>query len=128
MKFSVYKLLHFIFVAFLVLLILASCGRKENKVPQGVIPPEQMSEIILALSLVDGAQNVSFSAGNAQVFESDVFYRAVLNKHQITKDSLMQSLDWYAQNVKLLMTVYERAIQKLDSLRTSQSIDDQLNP
>ncbi|MFN4124054.1 MAG: DUF4296 domain-containing protein [Flavobacteriales bacterium] len=118
----------FVLLSFVLLGMLSSCGNKGSKVPNDVIPPEQMSEIILEFSLVDGAQNVSFSAGNAQVFESDVFYRAVLHKHQITKDSLMQSIDWYAQNIKLLMTVYERSIQKLDSLRTSQSLDDQLNP
>lgn len=107
---------------------LLSCNKKEKSVPPGVIPPEQLSEILLELSLVDGAQNVSFSAGYAQTFESDVFYRAVLQKHQITKDSLMQSMDWYAQNVKMLMAVYERSIQKLDSMRTVQSVDEDINP
>jgi hypothetical protein len=98
-----------------------ACKKGEVSVPDEIIPPEQMAEILLELSIVDGAQNVSFSSGSSIDFKQWVFYNEVLKKHDITKDSLMRSMEWYADNVKVLMKVFDKAVFKLDSLRNDLS-------
>jgi hypothetical protein len=111
----------FIFLLSGFLFTFLACKRGAVSVPDEIIPPEQMSEILLELSIVDGAQNVSFSSGSSNDFKQWLFYNEVLKKHDITKDSLMRSMEWYADNVKILMKVFDKAVFKLDSLRNDLS-------
>ena len=98
-------------------LLLSSCGKKEVEVPEGIINPETMTSIIVDLSIADGGQNVSYSAGNSRRYDIWVFYQAVLERHGVTQEQFMQSLDWYADHIKLINEVYDNALTEINLKR-----------
>jgi hypothetical protein len=98
-------------------LLLSSCGKKEVEVPEGIIKPETMTSIIVDLSIADGGQNVSYSAGNSRRYDIWVFYQAVLERHGVTQEQFMQSLDWYADHIKLINEVYDNALTEINLKR-----------
>jgi hypothetical protein len=98
-------------------LLLSSCGKKEVEVPEGIIKPETMTSIIVDLSIADGGQNVSYSAGNSRRYDIWVFYQAALERHDVTQEQFMQSLDWYADHIKLINQVYDNALTEINLKR-----------
>ena len=106
--------------------VLISCGKKEVEVPEGIIKPETMTSIIVDLAIADAGQNVSYSAGNSRRYDIWVFYQAAMEKYDVTQSQFMESLDWYADHIKLLNKVYDDALIEINLKREKLNTENDI--
>jgi hypothetical protein len=93
---------------FLVLFVL-SCSSK-NAVPDGILPDSTMRNILLDISVVDAAHNLSLSSQTYPRFKPELFYEEIMKKHHTTRDEFVESLGFYSQETKRIQKIYEQAM------------------
>ena len=94
-------------------LVLFSCGRKSEELPEGILNDSLMTELIIDFSVVDAAYAVSLTNPMSPRFRKELFYEQVVKKHGTTREQFVQSLEYYAQNTKQLQRIYEEALKEL---------------
>ncbi|MCD7972062.1 MAG: DUF4296 domain-containing protein [Candidatus Azobacteroides sp.] len=98
-----------VYILFLVILFsVVSC----RKTPPWVIPQENMEEILVDVHIADVLIQEDYRTFNT-VEKKEALYRAVLDKHGITKQELDTSLYWYGRNSELYIKMYEKVNKKL---------------
>jgi len=107
-------------ITFCFILLNFQCKNKKQNIPSDIIAPDVLSSIIVELTLIDGAQNVGFTAGNSTLIEPYYFYGKTMEKYGVSKDQLMKSLAYYADHIKLLNEIYDMALKEV-SLRREKS-------
>lgn len=84
-------------------------------VPPGIIPVEQMIEVMTDLELSDAASKLDILPENYK-FRRDRIYLDVLGAHQTDTASFHKSLRFYTANPELLLKVYEGVEQKIAAI------------
>ncbi len=100
-------------VLFASVLYLLSACQSDNVVPEGILPDSTMKSVLVELSIVDAAYNVSMTNMNAPKFKSELFYEQVMKQHGTTRAQFIRSMDFYAQHTKRLQKIYEDALVDL---------------
>lgn len=94
----------------LIFLVLgASCTRK---VPDDVVPQEQMKALLLDMHLADG-QLTSMLIDSARVYR-DAYYDAIFDRYGIDSTEFKHSLDFYSTRPQLMKEIYLGIEQQLD--------------
>ncbi|MCM1452391.1 MAG: DUF4296 domain-containing protein [Clostridium sp.] len=95
-------------------LILASsiavCGC--SRVPKGIIPPEEMSELLADVHTAEAVATVSPRDHNNDSSKLALKI-AVFERHGVTSEQFDSSLVWYAHNIGKYIEVYDDAIEIL---------------
>ena len=103
------------------LLLLAACSGGEDNVtiPSGVIPPDTMRPLLVDFYLTEAAIQVKVEQqGDVRQFIVDS-YTMVFDKHHITKQRYMESLEFYSNHPQLYREMYEKVIEDLSKEQTS---------
>lgn len=105
-----------------ILILILLCGMTFScrKTPDGVIPPDEMSDLLADLHKGDAV--VELRSG---VYVEDSLKKAlkqsILAKHGVTQADLDSSMMWYGHNLPLYVEVYDNAIAKLeDEMKETQ--------
>jgi hypothetical protein len=103
---------------FIASICLASCS-SDPVIPEGIIPDTTMSHILVQVTLIDAAYNVSLTDPNSIRFKPELFYETCLKKYGFTRIDFINSMDWYSQNTKLLLRVYDQALIELSEKQSA---------
>lgn len=102
------KIRHIIFSA--IALIITAC----TGVPSGVIPPEDMAQLIADFHVGEAVVDM-----NRQEFDTDslrqLYKQSVFAAHGYTSEQVDSSLAWYGRNTLKYIDVYDRALEILDN-------------
>ncbi len=84
-----------------------------KSVPDGIIPPSTMSEVMADIHL---GEAVVESEGSTYLTDSSkqALKQAILARHGVTTEQFDTSLYWYGQNIKLFMEVNDKTIEILN--------------
>lgn len=86
-----------------------SCN-SDSKVPSGILPDSTMRSILIDISIVDAAYNVSATSPQSPKFKAELFYEQVMKEHHTSREEFNRSMAYYAQHTKQLQKIYEDAL------------------
>ncbi|MGC4056747.1 MAG: DUF4296 domain-containing protein [Chitinophagaceae bacterium] len=102
-----------------VLNVFSSCQR-EDKPP---IPREQMAQILIDIHLAEAyagiltKDSVHAAVKVKNIDSLAVYYKEILQKHQVKADSFDSAFKWYRYHPALMDSLYERVVAHFDSLQ-----------
>lgn len=100
----------------LVILFLGnSCG---EKIPEGVVPQQEMSALLLDIHLADG-QLASMPIDSARIYR-DAYYHAIFNRYGIDSTAFEQSVTFYSTRPYLMNDLYISIERKLEALNMAE--------
>ena len=109
------KLIRHITVCFVLLLLVASCGSREDK----VIPRGRLAEIYAEMLLVD--QWITTNPGNRYVADTSLVYEPILERYGYTSADYRKSVDVYMDDperfARILRETGEILNRRLDDLK-----------
>src|SRR3546814_395920 len=98
-----------------ILIFSGACGRK---VPEGVVPQEQMGALLLDMHLADG-QLASMLADSARVYR-DAYYDAIFSRYAIDSTTFEHSIEFYSTRPELLKALYVGIEKQLEAYNTAE--------
>ncbi len=102
------------FIIFCLAVTLVSCRKSKNTMPEGIVKPDRMVEVLADIHLAE-----------AWVFEQkmlpekarkwlDFYYDVVFRIHHVTREEFTASLDFYRQHPETLDKIYEEVVTRLN--------------
>lgn len=116
------KLTTFLPVLFLAAL-LAACRNKKPDIGGG-IPPKQMQQILLDISLAETYSAMAKDSVHKVGKNMDslaAFYKDIFNHYHISQDKFMTSLSWYKAHPDQLDTLYSNMITVITKMQEAQN-------
>ena len=123
------------FLPLLFLLMLTACGKKE-KIPAGILPVPQMTNVLWDLMLADEMVAMQYPVDTANVrFDTSlVLYSQVAKAHNTTQKQFQQSLQFYKKRPDLMQVIIDSltartvipAVTNKDSVTKDSSRADSL--
>lgn len=105
-KFKIYLISFF--------LLFVSCNNKtENQTKEGIIPKDEMVEIIVDLHLADATINIKHFNKRSNSKKIVKYYASVLKKYGYTRLNFDESIKYYSIEPEKLDKIYDRVIQEL---------------
>jgi hypothetical protein len=108
-------------VLFLVFILLLSCGNKKTVAPPNyskILDHSQMTNVLVDLYLVE-AILINNMQENSNLKESTTnYYSYLFKKHQINRQQLFNSMEYYCFNTKELSQIYNNVINRLAAMQT----------
>jgi hypothetical protein len=102
---------------FLLSLVVFSCtATGDNKPPNDLIPPDQMSEVMTDIILM---KNIKREASYIQDKEDLLVAEYLYEKHGIDSAQLASSQSYYAKNPKKYVPIFKKIQLELDRLNDS---------
>ncbi len=102
-------------IALTILIFTGACGRK---VPEGVLPQQQMGALLLDMHLADG-QLASMLADSARIYR-DAYYEAIFDRYVIDSTAFKQSIEFYSSRPKLMKKLYMNIEKQLEVYNTAE--------
>ncbi|NSW45753.1 MAG: DUF4296 domain-containing protein [Bacteroidales bacterium] len=106
-------------------MVLLSCNRSSSKITTDVISKDSMVSIIADLHLADAILLNTNVQSKISDISSNRLYKTVLDKYNITRERFNRSINFYAENPRLLDSLYDKVIERL-SLIESMGYSDTL--
>jgi hypothetical protein len=102
------------YLIILCLVLNVSCSQnKGEKIPEGIIPFDTMSNIMLDVQLMESHLN-SERMYDPYIADSTLaFYNAVYKKHNVLKEDYDSSLMYYSKHILLMDSLYNSVFAKL---------------
>lgn len=114
-------------VLFLLMMFVA-CAPTSNEdevvIPEDILQPEEMVEVLTDMQLVEGALMLKRSRGQAYKKDQEMYFNLVFEKHGITQAYFEESLGFYKQHLYKLDEIYNKVIKNLEELRKEVSKPD----
>ena len=106
---------------FFPLLILFSCtpkqGLSDKKVPDNIIQPDTLVEIIVDMQLAEGILREMKQIGKYEQNAAVTSFDRVFLKHNINKKEYEESIAYYEQNLDIYEKIYEKVITRLSQIQ-----------
>jgi hypothetical protein len=99
------------------LFLVCACSSEDEKIkiPENIIPPEQMVPIIVDFHLVE-ASLVQANQRHEDLNQiTNYRYTSVLKKHKVNRKQLAESLIFYTDNIKELESIYTKVVEELST-------------
>lgn len=104
------------FIALVVFIFFSCLQTGDNRPPDNLIPPEQMSEVMLDIILMKNIKRESsFMVEKKDLLVAEYLYE----KHRIDSVQLASSQSYYAKNPKKYLPVFKEVQAKLKKLNDS---------
>lgn len=103
------------YIIILVTLVLVACSNKP-KVPDYVIPQEEMVNIVVDIHLLDGIMTVNRIRKSLVNKDSVNYYNQIFEKYNITQEDFDTSLYFYSHNINEYNDIYEQVLNKLNEI------------
>jgi len=102
---------------FLLSFLLFACTEYgDNKPPNNLIPPEQMSKITLDIVLIKNIKRNAYSNQKLKAFRTDQY---LFDKYQIDSQQLTSSQEYYAKNPKAYIPIVKEAQEMINKIEDS---------
>lgn len=91
-----------------------SC-RTETKIPEGILPEEQMVDILVDIHLLEAKlDNLSIPLDSSQMLYKALEYDLLVNKYQIDTVTYKNSFSFYRRNIKEFTGVYQEVQRRME--------------
>jgi hypothetical protein len=77
-----------------------------------------MVQILVDVHLIESSLKVVHTKKQDNEHFTDSYYRTLFEKHHITRQQFVQSLEYYERDVKTLEKIYENVIIELSKLES----------
>ncbi len=94
------------------MLVWASC-QSEEEVPQEMIQPEQMKEVLIDLHLAEAWKERRKMAEDTALIFIKSQYEEIFKMHDITRPDFEQSLDYYERHPDFMDEIYQEVINEM---------------
>ena len=114
MKNKIFILLSFLF--------LFSCNKKEVKIPDSIIPPDEMAAIFRDIHLTDAVLSRKRLNINKDYLIIEEYYNNIYQKHGYDRIKIDSSLLFYSEHPDFLKNIYEKVIVDLNKTEDTVKI------
>jgi len=114
-----------IIIVIIAVFMLLSC--QKNKVPDYVIPPEDMTSILVDIHLTDGMLSSSKIRRDFAKKDSANIYNILLHNYGYNRKDFDTSLFYYSKNLTLYDKIYNDVLNHLNEMETQLKEQDQEN-
>jgi len=97
---------------FALLFLIASCKNKEVVIPDTILPQEKMIEVMVDLQLVNALSQKRFTKDPKSPGTTLADYSQVFDKHEMTRESFQESLNFYKEHPPLLIEIYDQMLNE----------------
>ena len=98
---------------FFSLIFLTACT--QDKVPAGIMKPDEMVPVLLDMHLVEGYMGSSSLGEDSLKKVASGYYTLVYKKHRLSKEQFRKSLDYYSRRPELLDSIYSSILHELNT-------------
>lgn len=102
-------------IVLMILIFTSACGRK---VPEGVVPQQQMGALLLDMHLADG-QLASMLVDSARAYR-DAYYESIFNRYAIDSTTFEQSIAFYSKRPELMKAMYVDIEKRLEAFNSAE--------
>lgn len=110
---------------------LISCGSKdsgENK-PDSILDQETFANILLDIELLDATIKQKLLNRSHPKKNAAIYYKQVMDKHNITHEQYQVSFDWWQQHPEGLKEIDELVEEKLKLMKTDlKGVEEEKEP
>lgn len=106
------------------LIFLLSCAHSKDEViiPDDIIPPPEMINIIIDFHIAEAAlvdcQNKKEDVNTTTI----MYYNSIMKKHNITRAKFDKSMKFYTENIQLLQLIYEEVGNELSTMQSKEKL------
>ena len=114
----VYKVRYLIFLIIL-LFLFGSCNTSVIRTPKpkNLISQSVMAEVLADVHIAEANIQISNSEDDSIHQTYSNYYNAVFEKHHISRETFIQSMDYYFKNPELLQNIYDNVTEILSTKR-----------
>ncbi|MDK2979535.1 MAG: hypothetical protein PWP52_2249 [Bacteroidales bacterium] len=112
-----------IIIFIIAVFMLAGC--QKNKVPEYVIPPEDMTSILVDIHLTDGMLSSSEIRRDFAKRDSANIYNILLHNYGYNRKDFDTSLFYYSKNLTLYDKIYNDVLNQLNEMETQLKEENQ---
>ena len=109
------------FLIIILFLSFSACNiekkEKQDQVPEHIISPEQMDEVLVDIHIVEAALKYKRGIGEKYKLYSNQYFDHVFKKHNISKKQFEESLEYYYKHEKQLDDIYENVLEELQKIK-----------
>jgi len=102
-----------IFFLFSFYLLISCRGKSHVSLPEGIVPPDTMAEILVDVHILQAAAQLGYTM-NPKDTNSTMAYQSLWKKHNLTEKSYRENMHFYSDRPKLLDSVYEKVQSRLN--------------
>ena len=115
------KLLAFILIigVFFICFSCANDGSLLQRPPDNLIPREKMINVLVDIHLIEASVSQYYSVNIDVKLRSAAFYTMLYKKYSITHKDFINSIYYYAQDLKYLGKIYQEVITRLSVMQTA---------
>jgi len=111
-----------------IMIMFAACAPSNNEdelvIPQEILQPDEMVDVLTDMQLAEGALLLKRSHGQPYKKDQERYFNLVFEKHGITQEYFEESLSFYKNHLYKLDEIYNKVIKNLESLRKEVSKAD----
>jgi len=106
------------------LIILVSCTQNQKKNAKLVLPEGKMIDILFDVQLSE-----TFMSNNRDLAEGEnkslpvKYYKAIFEKHQISKEQFDESIKFYQKNLPKLKILYDSVAKRIEYLKEQNELN-----
>jgi hypothetical protein len=89
---------------------LASCLSDEVKIPEGVIPRDQMVAVLADVQIAESVMSYKDSRGDITISKAPDYYQFIFSKYHITEKQFRKSFTFYSGQIEMMDKIYEDVI------------------
>lgn len=102
-------------------------GCQKNKVPEYVIPPEDMTSLLVDIHLTDGMLSSSKIRRDFAKKDSANIYNILFHNYGYNRKDFDTSLFYYSKNLTLYDKIYKDVLNQLNEMETQLKEQNQEN-
>ena len=100
-------------------LIFFSCSKKQEKIPQGIIPKDKMVHVMADIHIAEAHAQFNGVFDDAKSIRQG-YYKFIFAKYKINSGQLMKSWTFYASHPAIFSGIYEEVITELSKRQAEE--------
>jgi hypothetical protein len=111
------------FLPIIIALVLVSCstGKPKESKPQGIIESKDMTELLVDLQQIEGANNLKLFQGDTGQINYALLYETIFEKHGTSKAEFDSSMAWYTIHPEEMEVIYDSVIEELMKVEAAET-------
>ncbi len=99
---------------------LTSCWQEnpQGAQPEGLISKKELKDLMVDLYLAESSNNMRMLEKDTTLPKYAEFYKAVLEKHNVTAKAYENSLKYYAEDPDEINAIYDEVLQRLTKMES----------
>ncbi|MFZ4741697.1 MAG: DUF4296 domain-containing protein [Bacteroidales bacterium] len=107
---------------FLIFILLLACNNKKTVAPPNyskILNHNQMTNVLVDLYLIEAILINNMQESSNLKESTTNYYSSLFKKHQINRQQLINSMEYYCFNTKELSQIYNDVINRLAAMQTT---------